>query len=40
MALVRSWLGVRSLHSGLGEPELAGYQLFAVNRDEESGWEI
>ena len=23
-----------------GQPELAGYQLFAVNRDEESAWEI
>jgi hypothetical protein len=40
VALARSWLGVRSLHSGLGEPELAGYQLFAVTRGEESAWEI
>ena len=23
-----------------GQPELAGYQLFAVNRGEESTWEI
>ena len=23
-----------------GQPELAGYQLFAVNRGEESAWEI
>ena len=35
-----SWLAVRSLHGGLGEPELAGYQLLALNRDEESAWEI
>ena len=40
MALARSWLGVRSLHSGLGEPELASYQLLALNEDEESAWEI
>ena len=24
----------------IGQPELAGYQLFAVNREEESAWEI
>ena len=23
-----------------GQPELAGYQLLALNRDEESAWEI
>ena len=23
-----------------GQPELAGYQLFAQNREEESAWEI
>jgi hypothetical protein len=23
-----------------GQPELAGYQVFAVNRHEQSAWEI
>ena len=23
-----------------GQPKLVGYQLFAVNQDEESAWEI
>jgi hypothetical protein len=25
---------------GVGQPELAGYQVFAVNRHEQSAWEI